>query len=212
MKRKRRLVLCIGLVLVLAAGGFFAYPHLFKKPVEVIEMDVHADYANIYPEDLYERSDLVITGIYEGDEDTYADIWTGFPHTKGTVTVTQVLKGSCGDTVVIGYRGGEIPMLESLMVQESLSEEEVLKQNQEVKNQVLRLTNAADDRVKAVAGQEYIFFLLYDSSLDLYNTGSQAYSMRPLNDKDQALNPNAQNYETLHIMEEAKALTEEYFD
>ena len=209
MKRKGKLILCIGLVLVLAAGGILAYPHIFPEPVEVIEVDVHADYAHIFPEDLYENADLVITGIYEGDEDMYAHPGTGFPRTKGTVKVTQILKGSCGDTVVVAYKGGEIPMVESLMVGESMSEEEVLKQYPEAKNQVLRMTNAADDRVKAVVGQEYILFLYYNSELEVYNAGAQAYSMRPLNDKGQALNPDTKNYETLRILEEAKASAQE---
>lgn len=205
MKRKGKLILCIGLVLILAAGGILAYPHIFPEPVEVIEVDVHADYAIIFPEDLYENADLVITGIYQGDQESHANIHTGFPHTKGTVTVTQVLKGSCGDTIVVDYRGGEIPMVESLMVGESMSEEEVLKQYPEAKNQIMRMTNAADDRVKAVKGQEYILFLYYNSELEVYHAGAQAYSMRPLNDKGQALNPDTKNYETLHILEEAKA-------
>lgn len=205
MKRKGKLLICVALILLMTAGGVSAYPHLFPEPLEVIEVDVHADIVYSKPDELYEHCALVVVGVYEGDDASYAHPGTGFPRTRGTVKVTQVLKGSCEDMVSVTYRGGEIPMVESLMVQESLSKEEILKQYPDVRNQIMRTTNTEPDRVKAEAGQKYLFFLSESLvSTGLYNVNAEAYGMRPLNDKGQALNPDTQNYETLDILEEVQ--------
>ena len=209
MKRKGKLLICIGVVLVLAAGGVIAYPHLFPKEKEIVEVGVVVCYASAYPEDLYEDGDLVIKGIYNGDESYYVHPDLGLPQTIGTVTVTELLKGACGDTVKISFRGGEIPMLESLKIQhDHLSEEELLAANPGAENQMMKWKGIdPPDTVDAREGQAYIFFLFQNEAQDCYGVGAQAYGMRPLNDKGQALNPDTGEYETLLFLTETEEIS-----
>ena len=202
IKNKWIWLACI--VFVLAVGGIFIIRSVSDVPPEVIEIPSSGDLAYSTPEQLLERSDLVVVGTYLGDEECRVSPWMAYPITSGTVTVDSELKGTCGETVTITFYGGEIPYREFLAMEEELGHEPAFKStDRKAKNKVIRMMKDAFS-VNAVPGQRYIIYLNYSDKDDMYFVGSNAYSMRPLNEKGQALNPDTQNYETLHILEEAK--------
>lgn len=150
MKKRMKWILAVCVVLALVVGGVIAYPHIFSEPAEIIDVKISPDYVYVTPDDLLEHSDLVVVGTYNGDEGCYANPATGFPRTYGSVTVDEIIKGSCESAITITFSGGEIPMKEHLEVLESITKDAGKDESmpgstdKEVQNQVLRVAKSEE--------------------------------------------------------------------
>ena len=144
---------------------------------KVYEVTSTNDYLYTKPSDLYEKSTLTIVGKSERKISSYIG-GTSLPSTLQEFEVLKVIKGNYDKNKInILYNGGESPLSE---YEKSLNTEQLAKRGLDKveikKDDVVRYKNL-EAPIELNENDEYLIFLVYDESKDLYLLGSNGYSV-----------------------------------
>ena len=220
MKKRRKILIAISLVLVLAV--VIAAMQSEKTEPVVIEvgddLGVHDDWRTVTNGECFERAELVVRGKYEGLVNGFPFIIDGRPVQFFKFQVEEIYKGACSDTLILLNAGGEVNVKDYVKAakREGIVAEKVgppllyldyLKEDYPDLNVVYRWKD--EFTFVPEEGQEYLVFLkwfeygnvtgAYAPMNALYGK-QQAVGMRKINEDGQVQNPYSYRYETLDFM------------
>ena len=221
MKKRRKILLAISLVLVLAAVVVAVLQSRKTEPA-VIEVGddfgVHDDWRPLTNEECFDRADLVVRGNYKGLVEGFPFILDGRPLQFCKLQVEEVYKGDCGDTLIFLNAGGEVNVKDYVKAakREGVLGEKVgppllyldyLKEDYPDLNVIYRWKD--EFTFVPEEGQEYLVFLnwfeygnvrgAYTPMNALYGK-QQMVGVRKINEDGQVQNPYSYRYETLDFM------------
>lgn len=182
MKHKREWLGLLAICVLLAGvvGGTAAYSILLPppEPPKVVEVGIGLPgIDSIYrsPLERYEHCDLVVRGVYQGEDKgkPYPAGGDGtFPTAYGRLAVNEVLKGECDDIINFYYNGGEIYAKEAIETaeREGVDREKFnifpdLDSTDPEANVIYRAEKGNEYFFEPVVGKEYILYLNYEEKL-----------------------------------------------
>lgn len=159
-----------------------------------------SDYIFAKVGDLYENAAGVVVAEYVGEKSLTADYSAIVTH--GEFKIEKVFKGDFkeNNSIVINFYGGMMSLAE---YEKNLTEEQRVKMGfdnmtDEEKTSKFITMSMGDSTVDAKEGQRYLIFFSHDGDTNFVL--SDSFGMRPLNDKDQAFDPETKQFETVDFI------------
>lgn len=204
------LLLCAVLAGTIAGIGSCSQTTWQAPPVIAITYGGIPEWCWTQPDDMMEHADLVVQGTYLGEAEGGKPYpMTTIPTGYGSLSVSRVLKGSCGDTVNFYYTGGSIYKKEAIETAEREGLDRELHQiyprleSTDPRAHVIVVAGKGEMLVHPEAGKEYLVFLSYEpNTFQDYMLMCAHYGLREINQEGQAYDYRTGNYETLAMLEE----------
>ncbi len=163
------------------------------------EIDLESDYYAMYPEDLYEIADLVISAKYLKNVETYVTDY-GRIASIAEFEINNIFKGQFEpETIHVQYYGGSVSIEEYMKNQPGGTAEKLGVDKltaEEMKGKTVGYFKTPTT-VNAITGSNYLCYLSYDENMDTYIVMADAHGMRMANENNEFFSPISQEYEAI---------------